>query len=142
MEVIKDGKIIDNYELMGKSSYLFGRNQESCDFVLYHESISRQHALILFDEQENIHIMDLQSANGTFVNGVAIPAHEAVLLYEGNTIQFGQSTRIYYLKIVHHSKRNKKREREENKLEELEEQGKKSKQILPKEEETKNEEGT
>lgn len=61
LEVIKNGQVIDSLELRGKSSYLLGRNEESCDFVLYHESISRQHALLLYDEEENVHIMDLQS---------------------------------------------------------------------------------
>ncbi len=56
------------YELTSEET-MIGRNPTT-DITLLDEGISREHALILFDEDEGTYsIEDLQSTNGTKVNG-------------------------------------------------------------------------
>ena len=77
------------------------------DYLLENPSISAQHAVIQFrvkkEETENgeimeeikPYIMDLESTNGTFLNGEKIePARYYELLHK-DIIKFGNSTREY-----------------------------------------------
>lgn len=58
---------------MGEQAcYVLGRNEDQCDFGLAHPSISRQHAAIVHDKNAQLMLMDLGSAQGTFVNGKEI----------------------------------------------------------------------
>ena len=67
---------------------LIGRNPTT-DVTLLDENISREHALILFDaELGSYAIEDLQSTNGTKVNGKGIRSHD---LQPGDEIQIGHT---------------------------------------------------
>jgi pSer/pThr/pTyr-binding forkhead associated (FHA) protein len=80
------------YEL-ASSETLIGRNPTT-DVTLLDESISREHAIILYDEEAGgFHIEDLQSTNGTKVNGKRISNAE---LNDGDEIEVG-STRFRFL---------------------------------------------
>ena len=46
LEVLKDGSIIDQFQVNDKGAYMFGR-VDLCDFVLDHPTVSRFHAGIL-----------------------------------------------------------------------------------------------
>jgi pSer/pThr/pTyr-binding forkhead associated (FHA) protein len=65
---------------------LIGRNPTT-DITLLDEGISREHALILYDEEADRYtIEDLQSTNGTKVNGKRI---RSVELQPGDTLEIG-----------------------------------------------------
>ncbi|HUK63664.1 MAG TPA: FHA domain-containing protein [Dongiaceae bacterium] len=67
---------------------LIGRNPTT-DVTLLDENISREHALILFDQESGVYtIEDLQSTNGTKVNGKGIRSHP---LSPGDEIQIGHT---------------------------------------------------
>jgi pSer/pThr/pTyr-binding forkhead associated (FHA) protein len=54
---------------LGNEETLIGRNPTT-DITLLDDGISREHALILFEESDNTFVIeDLQSTNGTKVNG-------------------------------------------------------------------------
>ena len=73
---------------------LIGRNPTT-DVTLLDENISREHALILFDPQAGTYtIEDLQSTNGTKVNGKGIRSHP---LQPGDEIQIGH-TRFQFVR--------------------------------------------
>jgi len=73
------------YEIVAEET-LIGRNPTT-DVTLLDENISREHALITFDPDRGCYsIEDLQSTNGTKVNGKGIRACELV---EGDEIQVG-----------------------------------------------------
>jgi pSer/pThr/pTyr-binding forkhead associated (FHA) protein len=75
------------YELSAEET-LIGRNPTT-DVTLLDENISREHAIILLDaETSGYTIEDLQSTNGTKVNGKGIRSHE---LQEGDEIQIGHT---------------------------------------------------
>jgi pSer/pThr/pTyr-binding forkhead associated (FHA) protein len=67
---------------------VIGRNPTT-DITLLDEGISREHALVVFDEDGPGYIIeDLQSTNGTKVNGKRV---RSASLVEGDKIQIGQT---------------------------------------------------
>lgn len=67
---------------------LIGRNPTT-DITLLDEGISREHALILWDEDaDEFSIEDLQSTNGTKVNGKRV---RSATLSDGDEIQVGHT---------------------------------------------------
>ncbi|CAM8887482.1 unnamed protein product [Rhodiola kirilowii] len=46
LEVLKDGVVLDHINL-DKRKHIFGRQFHTCDFVLDHQSVSRQHAAVV-----------------------------------------------------------------------------------------------
>jgi pSer/pThr/pTyr-binding forkhead associated (FHA) protein len=82
------------YELSAEET-LIGRNPTT-DVTLLDENISREHAIILFDSQHDSYtIEDLQSTNGTKVNGKGVRSHD---LDPGDEIQIGH-TRFVFLRV-------------------------------------------
>ena len=65
-----------------------GRDNEN-DIVLESLTVSRQHALLLPDGA-GVRLLDLESTNGTLVNGVLAPPDAPVRLNDGDLIQLGQ----------------------------------------------------
>ncbi|GMH05218.1 hypothetical protein Nepgr_007058 [Nepenthes gracilis] len=66
LEVLKDNEILDRISL-DKRKHIFGRQFHTCDFVLDHQSVSRQHAAVIPHKNGSIYVIDLGSAHGTFV---------------------------------------------------------------------------
>lgn len=46
LEVLKDGQVLDRINL-DRRRHIFGRQVQTCDFVLDHQSVSRQHAAVI-----------------------------------------------------------------------------------------------
>lgn len=46
LEVLKDGEVLDRINL-DKRKHIFGRQYHTCDYVLDHQSVSRQHAAVV-----------------------------------------------------------------------------------------------
>jgi len=46
LEVLKDGQVLDRINL-DRRRHIFGRQFHACDFVLDHQSVSRQHAAVV-----------------------------------------------------------------------------------------------
>ena len=58
-------------------------------FYIDDDTISRRHARI--DRQGNrFEVVDLESTNGTFVNGRRLPPHQAYILRDGDELRLGQ----------------------------------------------------
>ena len=68
---------------------LAGLTPPEWDVTLLDENISREHALILYDQElDRYTIEDLQSTNGTKVNGKRVRSAE---LNPGDTLQIGST---------------------------------------------------
>lgn len=92
-----------------QSAYLIGRDRKICDIAADHPSCSKQHAalqyrLVAYERGDGStgkrvrpYIIDLESANGTFVNNKKIDAKKYVELLEKDVIKFGFSSREYVL---------------------------------------------
>lgn len=92
-----------------QSAYLLGRDRKVADIPLDHPSCSKQHSalqyrLMPFTREDGtngrrvqLYIMDLASANGTFVNNNKIEPQKYVQLLEKDVLKFGFSSREYVL---------------------------------------------
>ncbi|KAL7687997.1 putative forkhead-associated (FHA) domain, SMAD/FHA domain superfamily [Plasmopara halstedii] len=95
LQVEKEGIFVEQIEIGSRSCYVLGRSDEKSDVWLQHPSISRQHAVIGHDNQDRVCVMDLGSAQGTFVNDDEIKPNQQRPLQTGDCIRFGASTRRY-----------------------------------------------
>ncbi|PIM97921.1 hypothetical protein CDL12_29607 [Handroanthus impetiginosus] len=89
LEVLKDGSIIDQYDVNKKGAYMFGR-VDICDFVLEHPTISRFHAVLQFRSDGGAYLYDLGSTHGTFINKKQVKKRVYVDLHVGDVIRFGR----------------------------------------------------
>lgn len=74
------------YELT-KPETKIGRSPQNNDIVLIDVQVSREHAIVRYKDGE-CHIIDLQSANGTFINGNRVVGENAIS--EDDTVQVGK----------------------------------------------------
>ncbi|XP_061344258.1 uncharacterized protein LOC133290215 [Gastrolobium bilobum] len=94
LEVLKDGSIIDKFNVSEKGAYMFGR-LDLCDFVLEHPTISRFHAVIQFKRRGDAYLYDLGSTHGTFLNKNQVEKNTYVDMHVGDVIRFGRSSRLF-----------------------------------------------
>lgn len=92
-----------------QSAYLMGRDRKVADIPLDHPSCSKQHAalqyrLVSYQKEDGLesrrirpYLIDLDSANGTFVNNVKLEPRRYHELLERDVIRFGFSSREYVL---------------------------------------------
>lgn len=109
--VFKGSDIVDTIELSIRSCWLIGRELAVVDMPAEHPSISKQHAVIQFRHVEKKneygdklgkvkpYLIDLDSANGTFLNKEEVPGSRYLELRDKDMIQFGHSTREYVLML-------------------------------------------
>jgi len=71
---------------MNHQTIRIGRSREN-DIVLDHSSISRHHAELFYDSMGNVFLTDLNSSNGTFVNGRRIMG--SVQLNQNDIVKLG-----------------------------------------------------
>ncbi|KAL4785696.1 SMAD/FHA domain-containing protein [Aspergillus varians] len=110
--VFKGKDLLEMVELNERSCWLIGRERLVVDFPLDHPSCSKQHAAIQFRfvEKRNEfgdrigkvkpYAIDLESANGSTVNGEALPGGRYMELRDKDILQFGNSSREYVLMLT------------------------------------------
>ncbi|XP_050428472.1 smad nuclear interacting protein 1 isoform X2 [Adelges cooleyi] len=95
-----------------QSGYLLGRDRKVADIPIDHPSCSKQHAALQYRlvsaKKDGRHIrcirpyiIDLESANGTYVNNNRIDPKKYVELMEKDVIKFGFSSREYVILHEH-----------------------------------------
>ena len=68
------------------------------DIVLYNKLISKSHAFLFFlSPEQDPYLVDLGSANGTFLNDEKMVLYEMHRLKDGDEISFGPETEVRYL---------------------------------------------
>lgn len=104
--VFKGKELLETLHISKQSAYLCGRNADICDIHMAHPSLSSQHAVLQYralphKETGRLscqpYIMDLESTNGTFLNGVRLDPARYYQLKKGDVLTFGASTREYVL---------------------------------------------
>jgi len=92
-----------------QSGFLLGRDRRVADIPIDHPSCSKQHAAFQFrlvpftrsdgrsGRRVRPYVIDLGSANGTYVNGQRVEAQRYVELFEKDVLKFGFSSREYVL---------------------------------------------
>jgi len=92
-----------------QSAFLLGRDRRVADIPIDHPSCSKQHAALQFrlvdfaradgrlGRRVRPYVIDLGSANGTYVNGQRVEPQRYVELFEKDVVKFGFSSREYVL---------------------------------------------
>ena len=80
---------------IGKLPFIIGKRKSVCDAVLASDAVSRVHAK-LFLENGAYYVSDLNSTNGTFVNGSRLRANEKKRLTDNDEIRFGKE--LFYFR--------------------------------------------
>jgi pSer/pThr/pTyr-binding forkhead associated (FHA) protein len=94
--VIKNGGFEGMCFELASAETLIGRNPGT-DITLLDDGISREHAIILYDEEaDSYSLEDLQSTNGTQVNGKRV---RSVTLASGDEVQVGRTV-FHFLRGV------------------------------------------
>ncbi|KAI5307901.1 hypothetical protein KEM55_007098 [Ascosphaera atra] len=111
--VFKGQDLLETLQLGTQSCWLVGREQLVVDLPTEHPSCSKQHAAIQFRyiEKRNEYgdklgrvrpyLIDLESANGSTVNGSPAPPGRYIELRDKDIVQFGNSAREYVLMLAH-----------------------------------------
>lgn len=109
--IFKEKDLLDTITLNERTCWLFGREAFVADILVEHPSCSGQHAVLQFRYIEGSrgedgvrkkgkvrpYLIDLESANGTSVNGEKCLTSRFVELRDGDVVRFGNSTREYVL---------------------------------------------
>lgn len=105
----KNDEALKPFHMHRQSAYLFGRDRIIADIPIDHPSCSKQHAvfqyrMVPYEKPDGRraykiapYIIDLESANGTFVNNKRIDDRVYVELMEKDVLKFGFSSREYVL---------------------------------------------
>ena len=80
--------------VIGESSFIVGSSADRADCVINADGISRMHARIS-KEGENYYVKDLNSTNGTFVNGRQLACFEMCPLRPDDVIVFGNVSCVF-----------------------------------------------
>lgn len=73
---------------LAEGETVIGRS-ESCEVILDVESVSRRHCSLLVIGSE-VHLLDLGSTNGTWINGRRLPPQEPMAIEVGDRIELGE----------------------------------------------------
>lgn len=105
--VFRGSEQVDVLHVSKQSAYLFGRESKVCDILCEHPSLSRQHCVLQYRAVSDKHdanvvrckpyLMDLGSANGTFINGKRLEDARYYELRKKDVVTIGASTREYVL---------------------------------------------
>ena len=87
----------ETYKLIGKEFFLIGKDIRICDVHIKQKNVSRQHAIIQFrkitkDDGKNYivpYLIDLNSTNGSFLNGDKIDNNKYYELRDKDSLNFG-----------------------------------------------------
>lgn len=105
----KGEQSLQTFYIHRQSCFLIGRDRKICDIPIDHPSCSKQHAvlqyrLVPYEKEDGStskrvrpYLLDMSSANGTFVNNKKIDSKKYVELLEKDVIKFGYSSREYVL---------------------------------------------
>ncbi|KAF2730439.1 SMAD/FHA domain-containing protein [Polyplosphaeria fusca] len=113
--VFKGEDMLETIELHTRSCWLLGKAEQVVDIALGHPSSSQQHAVIQFrhiqktvEDELGIqqkkgkvkpYIIDLDSTNGTELNGKPVEASRYVELRDKDILTFGGSEREYVIML-------------------------------------------
>jgi len=89
-EIIEDG-VMASMVLSDRSNWLIGWDSQKCDIVVDNKYVSSQHC-ILFLENATFEVEDLDSTNGTYVNGIKLEPRTRQVVKSSDRITLGQKT--------------------------------------------------
>ncbi|KXZ55762.1 hypothetical protein GPECTOR_2g1312 [Gonium pectorale] len=98
LEVYSAGKVCWKIPIDAEPYYTLGRASDQVSISLDHHSCSRVHAAIVHHADGRIFLIDLQSTQGTTVDGRRIAPNKPVVLKDQARIRFGELESEYVLR--------------------------------------------
>jgi smad nuclear-interacting protein 1 len=98
--VFKGGEQLKLFHMHRNEAYLFGKDRKVADVPTDHETCSKQHAVLIYRHikgKVTPYVMDLESTNGTFLNGERIEKARYYELREKDVLTFGRSQKEFVL---------------------------------------------
>ncbi len=80
---------------LNKDDYIIGRLADHVDHVIQNNSVGKLHAQVVF-RSGTCHIKDLNSVNGTFINGNRIDSNKEYELKENDRVLLANSEYVYF----------------------------------------------
>ncbi|KAF2835905.1 SMAD/FHA domain-containing protein, partial [Patellaria atrata CBS 101060] len=110
--IFKGSSVLSTLELHTSSVWLVGREAVVADILAENPSVSKQHAVLQFryttkrkgEFGEKVgkvrpYVIDLESANGTWLNGDRVEARRYVEVRDKDVLRFGTSEREYVIML-------------------------------------------
>lgn len=97
VRLIEDGGIVAAEFPVTPEGVVLGRDRRQADQVIEDISVSRRHIRI-YEDAEKIYVEDLDSTNGTVINGIRLPAGRSWQLADRDVLCIG--TRQYHIQIL------------------------------------------
>ncbi|GLC44487.1 hypothetical protein PLESTB_000068100 [Pleodorina starrii] len=98
LEVYTGGQRVLSIPVDFQSYYTLGRASDQVSVTLDHPSCSRVHAALVHHTDGRIFLIDLQSTQGTLVDGRRVPPNKPVVLKDQTRIRFGDLESEYVLR--------------------------------------------
>ena len=101
--VFEGDDVKDTLHIHRKSFFIFGRDEAYADVLLEHESCSKEHAVVQYrlrGGKVKPYLMDLESVNGTKLNGEAVAPARYVEILDGDVVTFGGDERDFVFKLA------------------------------------------
>jgi predicted NAD-dependent protein-ADP-ribosyltransferase YbiA (DUF1768 family)/pSer/pThr/pTyr-binding forkhead associated (FHA) protein len=98
VDIFRNDSRMESRSLSNKSFFLMGQASK-CDIQMLHESISRIHGIIFFDENYGVTFIDVGSTAGTCFNGSKLQVHHPQTIKTDDWLNFGASSRTYTFKV-------------------------------------------
>ncbi len=90
-KLVYDGNGCESNYILDKNSFSIGSLAGENDAILHSDVVSRHHARIV-KQEEGYYLEDLNSTNGTYLNGDLLPYNVKVLLHSMDQIMFADVT--------------------------------------------------
>ena len=87
LQSVERGKYPD--VLAGDRGTVLGCLEDACDYILKERGVSRMHAKLLHREN-GLYLIDLNSTNGTWINGARVESGKEYPLSEGDLVAFAR----------------------------------------------------
>lgn len=100
MEIIEDRKVRDRFETLPRAYYLFGRDDELCDYPIEDRLASRLHFYLLHHKQGKWYLLDNDSTAGTFLNDKLIRPNEPYPLEDGDFVRAGKALKEHRFRLL------------------------------------------
>ncbi|EFJ46126.1 hypothetical protein VOLCADRAFT_82005 [Volvox carteri f. nagariensis] len=98
LEVFTGGQRVLSIPVDIEPYYTLGRASDQVSIPLDHQSCSRVHAALVHHTDGRIFLIDLQSTQGTLVDGRRIPPNKPVVLKDQTRIRFGELDSEYVVR--------------------------------------------
>ncbi|EIE20611.1 parvulin-type peptidyl-prolyl cis-trans isomerase [Coccomyxa subellipsoidea C-169] len=108
----QSGELIESFPIDTKAFYLFGRIPETSDITLSDSSCSRSHAALVHHEDGRLFLIDLQSSQGTHLDGRRIPPNKPTQISNASVLTFGNLTQQYVVECETAGTKRKKPDNE------------------------------